>query len=306
MVVESYGMSAFSDPRHADAVLPAVRAAEAELRSAGFEMCSAYLASPTFGGGSWLSHATLASGIRIDSQIGHDLLLASDLTPLAEYFNRAGYHTVRAMPGTLWPWPQGAFYRFGQTILAPAFGYRGPAFGFSPMPDQFVLDWIARRVICAQPGPLFVEAILTGSHAAFDVQAPYLADWNRIGDGSVFSDLPPVVFPVEWTELSQASAAYRAAIIHVISLLKEFVLRFLEGPEIVIIVGDHQPAVELIGEDQPGSVPVHVISRNPDVIGEFSRRGYTPGLEPKQPLPHPGMETLFWDVIEGAIAPIEN
>ena len=306
MVVESYGMSAFSDPRHADAVLPAVRAAEAELRSAGFEMCSAFLTSPTFGGGSWLSHATLASGIRIDSQIGHDLLLASDLTPLAEYFNRAGYHTVRAMPGTLWPWPQGAFYRFGQTILAPAFGYRGPAFGFSPMPDQYVLDWIARRVIRDRSGPLFVEAILTGSHAAFDTQAPYLADWERIGDGAVFSGLPPVVFPVEWSDLSQASAAYGAAVVHVVAVLKEFIRRFLDGLELVIIVGDHQPAVELIGENQPWSVPVHVISRNPDVIAEFARRGYTPGLTPGQPLPHPGMETLFWDVIEGLSTPHLN
>ena len=121
-----------------------------------------------------------------------------------------------------------------------------------------------------------MEAILTGSHAAFDIQAPYLADWDRIGDGAVFSDLPPVVFPVEWTELSQASAAYGAAVVHVVTVLKEFIRRFLDGPELVIIVGDHQPAVELIGEDQPWSVPVHVISRNPDVIAEFSRRGYTP------------------------------
>jgi redox-sensitive bicupin YhaK (pirin superfamily) len=42
-----------------------------------------------------------------------------------------------------------------------------------------------------------------------------------------------------------------------------------------------------------------VISGNPGFIREFTRRGYTPGLVPVQPLPHPGMETLFWDVLEG-------
>jgi hypothetical protein len=299
MVVESYGMSAISDPRHAETVLPALRAAEAELRIAGFEMCSAYLSSPTFGGGSWLSHATLASGIRINSQIAHDLLLASDLAPLADYFNRAGYRTVRAMPGTLWPWPEGGFYRYGRSFIAPDFGYRGPAFGFAPMPDQFVLDWVGRRVVRDAPGPLFVEVILTGSHAAFDTQAPYLDDWERVGDGSVFHALPPVLFPVSWTELSEASPAYSAAIAHEITLLKDFIHRFLDGSELVIIVGDHQPCVELIGDDQPWSVPIHVISSNPDVIREFTHRGYTPGLVPMQPLPHPGMETLFWDVLEG-------
>jgi hypothetical protein len=299
IVVESYGMSAFSDPRHAAAVLPAVRAAEAELRSIGFDMCSAYRTAPTVGGGSWLSHATLASGMRVDSQIAHDLLLASRLVPLAEYFNRAGYRTVRAMPATFWPWPEGAYYRYSQLVIAPDFGYRGPAFGFAPMPDQFVLDWVARRIIQRAPAPLFAEVILSGSHAAFDTQAPYLDDWDRIGDGSVFHSLPPQRFPFGWSDLSQSSPAYRHAVVHVITVLKDFIRRFIDGSGLVIVVGDHQPCVELTGEGQPWSVPVHVISSEPSFIQEFQRRGYTPGLVPAQPLPHPGLETLFWDLIEG-------
>jgi hypothetical protein len=299
IVVESYGMSALSDPRHSEAVLPALRAAEDELRFAGFDTCSAYLTSPTFGGGSWLAHATLASGVRIESQIGHDLMLESNLIPLAGYFNRAGYHTVRVMPGTRWPWPEGSFYRYRQSVISPDFGYLGPAFGFAPMPDQFVLDWIARHLLQDRSGPLFVEVILSGSHAAFDVQASYVDDWDRIGDGAVFRNLSPVVFPVDWSELAQASSAYRAAIVHVIGVLKEFARRFLDGTELVLIVGDHQPAVELVGADQPWSVPVHIISGNPGFIREFTARGYTPGLLPVQALPHPGMETLFWDILEG-------
>lgn len=299
VVVESYGMSALSDPRHSQTVLPAIRAAEAELRSAGFEMSSAYLTSPTFGGGSWLAHATLASGVRIEDQIAHDLLLTSDLPPLAEYFNRSGYRTLRAMPGTLWPWPEGNFYRFQRTYIAPDFGYRGPPFGFAPMPDQFVLDWMARRELRNAPGPLFVELILTGSHAAFDLQAPYIEEWERIGDGSVFHTLAPVRFPVGWDELAMASPGYSAAIAYEITLLKDFILRFLEGDELVVIVGDHQPCVELAGADQPWSVPVHVVSRNAGVIREFTARGYTAGLVPDPQRPHPGMERLFWDLLEG-------
>jgi hypothetical protein len=146
---------------------------------------------------------------------------------------------------------------------------------------------------------MFVEVILTGSHAAFDVQASYIDDWDRIGDGSVFHTLPPVVFPVEWADLSAASPAYSAAIAHEIALLKDFTRRFLDGSELVVIVGDHQPCVELVGTDQPWSVPVHVISGNPGFIREFTDRGYTPGMMPMQTLPHPGMETLFWDLLEG-------
>ena len=82
-------------------------------------------------------------------------------------------------------------------------------------------------------------------------------------------------------------------------MLKDFIRRFLDGSELVVIVGDHQPCVELTGSDRPWSVPVHVISGNPGFIREFTHRGYTPGLVPMQPLPHPGMETLFWDLLEG-------
>jgi hypothetical protein len=302
IVIESYGMSAMADPRLSAAVLPAARTAEAELRAAGFEVASAFLDSPTFGGASWLAHGTLASGVRLDSQIRHDLLLDSDLVPLAEYFNRAGYRTVRAMPGTQGPWPAGVFYRYAQAYYAADFGYRGPAFGFAAIPDQYVLDWVYRREVRPKNAPLFVEIVLTGSHAAFDVQAPYLEDWDRIGDGSVFLGLTPVVFPVSWTDLSEAVEAYRAAIVYEINLVADFIRRFLDGSELVIVLGDHQPCAELIGE-QPAAVPVHVVSANPEFIREFTRRGYTAGMVPAQPPPHPGMETLFWDVLEGFSVP---
>jgi redox-sensitive bicupin YhaK (pirin superfamily) len=46
-----------------------------------------------------------------------------------------------------------------------------------------------------------------------------------------------------------------------------------------------------------------VISGDPDLIREFTRRGYAPGMLPVQPPPHPGLETLFWDLIEGFSRP---
>ena len=298
LVVESYGRSALADPRHAGRVLTQLKAAELQLRAAGFRLCSSYLDSPTFGGGSWLAHATLATGVRADSQLRHDLLLDSTLVPLAEYFNRAGYRTVLATPGTLWPWPEGDFFRYGEVLRAPDLGYRGPAFGYAAMPDQFVLDRVARAVVQNAATPLLVESILVGSHAPFDVQAPYVEDWDRIGDGFVFHTLPATAFPVEWSRIGDASEAYAAAMAHSIRVLTEFILRFLRADELVVIVGDHQPAPELAGFEEPASVPVHVISRNPALLAPFMRRGYTDGLCPQQPPPHPGMETFFWDFLQ--------
>jgi hypothetical protein len=58
-------------------------------------------------------------------------------------------------------------------------------------------------------------------------------------------------------------------------------------------MGDHQPNVQITGPDSTWSVPVHVISRNQQFLEPFENAGYTPGLIPKQPLPHPGMETFL-------------
>ncbi|MGW8301378.1 MAG: hypothetical protein ACWGNO_04875, partial [Desulfobacterales bacterium] len=62
--------------------------------------------------------------------------------------------------------------------------------------------------------------------------------------------------------------------------------------------GDHQPNVQITGPGSSWSVPVHVISRNKDLLGPFKSKGYTPGLIPRQPPPHPGMETFLFGLLK--------
>jgi hypothetical protein len=293
-VVESYGHSAFSDPRLAPRVLPAVQAAEAELQAGGFTLAAAFLDSPTFGGRSWLAHGTLESGLPLTDQIRHDLLLESELTPLAGIYRRAGYRTVRAMPGTQWLGPEGIFFQYDQTYIAPDFGYRGPPFSWASMPDQFVLDWVHRREVRGAPRPLLAEFILSCSHAPWDVQPPLVEDWRRIGDGTLFHELAPAVYPTSWTELAQASEAYSAAIVHQIRLLTAFIRGFLPEGALAVILGDHQPCRELIGPDASWAVPVHVASRRRDLVERFGSAGFQAGMVPAAPAGAPaGLEVLF-------------
>ncbi|HTV24996.1 MAG TPA: hypothetical protein VMG12_40160, partial [Polyangiaceae bacterium] len=59
-------------------------------------------------------------------------------------------------------------------------------------------------------------------------------------------------------------------------------------------VGDHQPHQLVTGPDNlTWSVPIHIASRNPELIAPFLRRGYIPGMVPTQPLPHVGMERFM-------------
>ena len=101
--------------------------APATCGSAGFEARSGYLTSPTFGAISWLAHATLQSGLWVDSQQRYDHLVTTRRETLTSLFGRAGWRTVAAVPANNRDWPQGAFYGFDHVYDSRNIGYRGPA-----------------------------------------------------------------------------------------------------------------------------------------------------------------------------------
>ena len=296
--IESYGHTVFADPRHSPLITPFLQDAGHKLEERGYQICSNFLKSPAFGGSSWLAHGALASGVTISGQLQYDLLLASRVQPLAEYFNRAGYRTVSVMPGTLWPWSAGEFYKYRKKYYAPDFDYRGPKFGWAPMTDQYVLDTIYRAEIQNRTRPLFIEFVLISSHAPFNELPRYVADWSAIGDGSIYHRQKPLKFPTTWPELENASEAYVTSIKYDFQVLVGFLEHLVAGDEIIIIMGDHQPNLKITGENQPWSVPVHVISRNPDFVRPFIKKGYTAGLIPSQALPHGGIDSIFWNLLD--------
>jgi hypothetical protein len=296
--IESYGHTVFADPRHFPLITSFLQDAEQNLKKNGYLACSNFLKAPAFGGSSWLTHGALAGGVTIDSQLQYDLLLTSGVLPVAEYFNRAGYHTVSVMPGTLWPWPAGAYFKYRKKYYAPDFDYRGPKFAWAPMPDQYVLDAIYRTEIQNRSKPLFIEFVLISSHAPFNELPQYIPDWSAIGDGSIYHHRQPIRFPIIWPELKNASEAYVTSIKYDFQVLVGFLEQLVIGNELIIILGDHQPNLKITGKNQPWSVPVHVISRDPDFVRPFIKRGYTPGLIPSQPLPHRGIERLLWDMLD--------
>jgi hypothetical protein len=296
--IESYGHTVFADPRHAPLITTFLHDAERQLQDRGYVIGSNFLRSPAFGGSSWLAHGELAGGVPITGQLRYDLLLTSQVQPMAAYFNRAGYRTVSVMPGTLWPWSAGDFYQYHKKYYAFDFDYRGPRFGWAPMPDQYIIDHIYRTEILKHRQPLFIEFVLVSSHAPFNQQPRYIPDWSSIGDGSIYRTLKPVEFPVTWPQLKNASEAYVTSVVYDFKVLVDFLAHMLNRDAVIIILGDHQPNLKITGDGQPWSVPVHIISRNPDFIKPFIHRGYSPGLIPSQPLPHPDIASLLWILLE--------
>jgi len=78
------------------------------------------------------------------------------------------------------------------------------------------------------------------------------------------------------------------------SALGGWLTRHLHGDGLVILLGDHQPPAVIGGQPEPPwTVPIHVMSRDPDLVAPFLAEGFVSGLFPAQTPPHPGMEAFL-------------
>jgi hypothetical protein len=297
-MIESYGRTVFSRSDYRQTMETTMTGFAGVLQQHGFTAVSSYLDSPTYGGSSWLAHNTLEFGLRVENDIEDKALLHSSLPSLASLFGKSGYRTVSVMPGTRFALPEGDNSDYEQVYYAWHFNYRGPTFGWAPMPDQFVLDWVQRHEVAGRERPLFVRYVLISSHAAFNIQPPFIADWKTIGDGNIYHDRQAIYYPIYWPDLKNAGEAYLRSLDYEFTTLGDYLAKFVSGDTLIIIMGDHQPNLQLTGTGEPWSVPVHIISRNPRLLAPFRKRGYTPGLIPDQPLPHAGMETFLPDFLQ--------
>jgi len=291
--IESYGTTVFDTPEFRSALRASLTQFEAALRSSGYTMASNRLVSPTFGGGSWLAHATLASGVRLDDPILYSQLLRSGRKLLPGYFKDAGWRAVDIMPGTKTPAPEAHAWGFDREVYAAELGYHGPSFGWFAIPDQFTLERAtAIREALGSETPVFTQIVLVSSHIPFSPVPPYLADW---GDAGAFATVPAAAWdeifqPPDWTMLAPG---YLKSLEYDFAVLGDWLAKHLAGKELVILLGDHQPPAVVGGELQQWTVPIHVLSRDPDLVAPFIAAGYVAGLVPPQMSPPRGMESFL-------------
>jgi phosphatidylglycerophosphate synthase len=285
--VESYGRVAIEGPDSAP-VRRLLDAGTARLLASGYTARSAFLTSPTFGGRSWLAHATLQSGLSVDDQGEYDRLLASHRTTLTSVFVRAGWRTVAVMPSTRGRWPEGQhFYHFDEIYDRSSLGYAGPTFGFSAMPDQYALSAFERLEL-ARPhrAPVMAQIELTSSHAPW-APLPTAVDWAALGDGSIFHGIRAhaVTAAELWSDRADVPAAYRTSIAYSLTSLLSFVERHADDDLVLVLLGDHQPSTIVSGFGGSRDVPVTVIAHDPRVIQQVSGWGWQDGLRPDERAP---------------------
>ena len=288
--VESYGRAAVEDPAISPEVNGVLTRGADSLQAAGFSSRSAFLTSPTFAGISWLAHGTLQSGLWIDNQQVYDQLLESDRLTLSAAFRRAGWRTVAASPSNTEDWPQGmSFYQFDAMYDSRNVGYTGPKFGYASMPDQYTLAAFQRSEL-AQPDhpPVMAEIDLVSSHGPW-APLPRVVDWDALGDGSVFADMPAQgQSPDDLAgDPDKTKAAYGQSIQYSLSTLISFVETFHSGDDdlVVIAVGDHQPATVVSGEGASRDVPITIIAHDRKVMNRIASWGWQAGMVPNPDAP---------------------
>jgi hypothetical protein len=281
IMLESYGAVVYDDARAAAALRPLRQTFAAEIAASGRHVVSAFMRSPTFAGASDLAHLGLLSGIDLSDPTRHDLLLTTERPTLISLFRRQGYQTFGLYPAVRWEWPERAFYGFDRYLESRDLGYRGPALGYWSIPDQFSLarfEQMHPRGPDAAPRFVFFPTITT--HLPFNPVPPYQPDWARVLTAQPFdaADVQRALGEaVNWLDMFPDYVR-----------MIDYNYRWLGGlmrldeprDTIYVLVGDHQPAANITGEGASWDVPVHIVSRDVELLARFGAMGFHAGVEP--------------------------
>jgi hypothetical protein len=303
--VESYGRVALEDPRLAPTVTAAVDRATTGLGAAGFSGRSAYLTSPTFGGLSWLAHSTLQTGLPITDQVRYNAVLDTPRLTLASAFGSAGWRTVLVSPADESDIsPVTRFYGYDALYDGPALDYRGPKFGYAPVPDQFTLHTLAQRELTPGPrAPLMAEVDLVSSHTPW-APLPHMLDPGALGDGSAYQQVfdQAATADAVWSDPATVKQAYADSVAYSLDALTSFVANAHDDNLVLVVLGDHQPAAVISGEGASHDVPVSVVAKDPAVLDRIGSWGWQPGLRPSATAPVWPMDAFRVRFFESLVA----
>ncbi|TGN39442.1 alkaline phosphatase family protein [Marinobacter confluentis] len=285
--IESYGISTLTDVRYQPVISQSLTSMAKQLTDAGLTVATGRLRSPIQGGQSWLGHLSVLSGQWIKNQLAYETFLSSGYSTLIDDFRSTGHTTVAVMPAITRAWPEGRLFRYDRVYDHDDLGYQGPPFNWVTMPDQYT--WRRFQELREQESqPLFAELALISSHAPWVPILPILDDWEAIGDGRVFRQWEGTgEAPVSlWRDPDRVREHFAKAISYALETAGGFAAHYVQEDTLLILLGDHQPAPLITGEDASRDVIVHVISADPALVEPFLsgdlpgfRRGVIPDLQ---------------------------
>lgn len=282
MFLESYGATAYDRPEIGQTLAGGREALADAARDSGRGIVSAYIESPTFGGGSWLAHMSLLTGRPVRDNGTYNMLLTQECEVLTQKFAQHGYRTVGLMPGLKREWPEGVFYGFDEIYGERALDYRGPEFGWWRIPDQYALAKLDQLELVRTPrAPLFVFFPTISSHMPFRPTPPYQPDWSRLLAAEPYERnavAESLATEPDWTNLS---VDYADTLAYTFDYLSGYLGQRPDLDLLLVLLGDHQPPASVSGAQTRWDVPVHVIANRQEALDVLLGAGFVDGLEPE-------------------------
>ena len=298
--IESYGRILYEDTTIHHSYMVNLKLNEAELRDNGWKSVSAFSESPVKGGRSWLSFTSFVTGTNIDKHALYDYLIdnaAFNLPTLYKSLKSFGYKSywLSALQnnGRDIPYDRySQFYGIDHWIKFDDLNYKGKLYGVLPAPaDQYSLNF-AYDFISRQPNePFILFFISLNSHHPFDSPHRAADDWRLLSQTNDAKGLKTG----DRTK-NTVDQNYLRSINYQLDYLTKFIIRNGSEKDLFILIGDHQPPV-LANRSHSYDTPVHIISKDADLIENFGKYNFNEGLTVKgknEPsLKHAGFHSII-------------
>jgi len=274
---ESYGAVILDDPGLSPRALPALARFQRTVTEAGLTIRSARIASPTYGGGSWLAHGSVDAGTWLANQRLYQLETTTDRPTWPGIMTKAGWQSFDIQPGLKTPLDHAAFWGFDRIVGADDLKYDGPSFGWFGIPDQYALDQSLK--LPRDPSrPLFAQIVLVSSHIPFHPVPPVVADPIDVGRFATHPEVARLVAtPPDWNDLA---GPYMESVEYDLTVLADWLPRALGDKGVAIILGDHQPPALIGHASASHDVPIHIISRDSALVRRLADAGFADGAVP--------------------------
>jgi hypothetical protein len=305
ILVESYGSVLYKRPDYRLDYAVLTKRIKQQLEEAGLTVASALSESPTWGGGSWLAYTSAEFGLRLDNHPQYLALLDEyqdqPYPYLGRYLQQEGYRSYRLssiadeLSATEWAKYE-QFYTVDRWFRFEDLAYTGALYGWGPSPpDQYALHAVREQLAedeSTAETPFFLFFITQNSHYPFAPLPPLVDDWSAL-NGEEHGTAEAVDDENRAHEIRRQD--YFAAVEYQLDFLADFMLVRKDEDALFLLVGDHQPP--RVSRRADGfATPIHVVSRDADLVASFYEYGFVPGLwvNPAEPtIKHEGLYSML-------------
>jgi phosphoglycerol transferase MdoB-like AlkP superfamily enzyme len=164
------------------------------------------------------------------------------------------------------------------------------------MPDQYVLLRLQELVFEQSDAPVFAEVSMTSSHHPFtQLPAFHEGAWNHQALAETLARSKPKRGRVVFQGMTPEQ--YAKAVHYSLASVAQFLVRHYRRDGTILILGDHQ-AIKAVHRVDPRTfahfrdVPLHMLTRDPEVHRRLLEHDFTPGINPDEAVVSMPMENL--------------